>query len=130
MRLGDLLNHIHDNNIKNREFESDDKCFVVISNHSGAARVKSIQYTAYLHVNKECRFTIQVEEELTEKTVLKELVILSEDKFRGTSIAWNCSIEDLEDDQKKQKVYIPIDNELVPIWTKDHGILVGGVIEL
>lgn len=75
-------------------------------------------------------FTVEVEEELTKETVFKELVILPKDRPTGTSVAWNCSIEDLREDEKKAKIYIPNNNKLTLIWSKDTGIPTEGTLEI
>jgi len=111
LRLDELIKYVFDNELNP---------IVCFKDGGGRASVifggaGSIEFGEYSYgtFHKDDTFTVEVEEEITEDTVFRELVISDGQK---TSIAWNCSIRDCEH-PSNQKFYTHVGGILELIWS-------------
>lgn len=117
MRLDELIKYIFDNGIEDTKYLTSrgphfEECEVRISGHG------NIKLSGY--INKNTTFTVEVEEEITRKTVFEHLVILQEE-YDDLKVhkAINSSINDVYSDSETWKIYALIDNDLELIWDKE-----------
>lgn len=124
MNLPQLIEWAWKNDITNKEYicnEFEKKS--VIFNLSGWA-----EFSDEFSYNPEDTFTVEVEEEITEDTVLDELVELYEDYLENNEILKhkNRSISEAKDEDgcASQAFYIIHDDLIMTlIWTRERGLI-------
>ena len=109
MVLPELIEYVWKNNIKEKTFYSnlDNSC----------VRFNRFQ-TVFIDdpINKDETFTVEVEEEITEKTKLAKLVSINRNNLNEVNINFNCSIGQFIDRSDYNYYILNDDSTLTLIW--------------
>lgn len=128
MRLDELIRYIYENGIVDEIYKSDSLGFEVLVNLASAVKIDAKSEIG-ICVHKEILFTVQVEEEVTEKTVFDKLLFTY--KNPSGCIRTACYEDSSMDDINKKfdvvglrSVLIVHDNGLTTeIWNAVDGFL-------
>ncbi|WP_058591743.1 hypothetical protein [Mammaliicoccus sciuri] len=115
MNLPQLIEWGFENDIRNARY--------IANNTEGYLSEVSFEITGLpifsSMVDKQDTFTVEIEEEITEDTVFKQLIEASEDDL---FVIENGSIN-TERDNLSESFYAYINGEIILIWTKEKGLV-------
>lgn len=111
LRLDELIKCVWDNQLYPETFKSNFNDFAYF-NKTGKYRLMEQRA-----LNQATKFTVEVEEEITEDTVFEDVTVVFKINSRDeTGHFYNSTLKDIKKAKKILSAYIPIDGKLKLIW--------------
>lgn len=109
MTLPELIEWAWENEVSNKAF---------YSNYTGGSAFFDEEQTLYLEheTRKDETFTVEIEEEIDENTVLPKLVYINKNTQNNVGINFNCSINRYEDRDDYNYYHLNEDGTMTLLW--------------
>lgn len=108
----ELIKWAFENDIKNESYETYNDCGNCIKIHFDYNGFPILSYGIY----REYTFTVEIEEEIDENTVLPKLVYINKNTQNNVGINFNCSINRYEDRDDYNYYHLNEDGTMTLLW--------------
>lgn len=114
LRLDELIKYVWDNRLYPETFKSN---FNDFAHFDKTGKYKLIEQRA---LNQATKFTVEVEEEITEDTVFEDITVVCKINSRDeTGHFYNSTLKEIKKAKNLLSAYIPIGGKLQLIWESD-----------
>lgn len=114
LRLDELIKYVWDNHLFPETFKSNFNDFAHFD------KTGKYQLIEQRGINQATKFTVEVEEEITEDTVFEDITVVFKINSRDeTGHFYNSTLKDIKKAKKILSAYIPIDGKLELIYERN-----------